>query len=122
TVVVRAFPHWEPLVELPVELNGSAKIEQTTEPATSESAVEMRRCDRKRFRFILRVFIVVPLFCFSLDLFSFRRGTAGNPARYNAEILDFLERPAVPPSEHYGMAGPDRFEQKGTKRTRATAW
>jgi hypothetical protein len=40
---------------------------------------------------------------------TFHRGTARNPARYNAENLDFFEEISVLPRWN--------FEQKGTKRT-----
>jgi len=33
------------------------------------------------------------------------------------EIWIFFKKLAVSPSEDYGTAGPDRLEQKGTKRT-----
>jgi len=33
------------------------------------------------------------------------------------EIWIFFKKLAVSPSGHYGMADPDRLEQKGTKRT-----
>ena len=33
------------------------------------------------------------------------------------EIWIFFKKLAVSPSGDYGMAGPDRLEQKGTKRT-----
>jgi hypothetical protein len=36
-------------------------------------------------------------FVFSLGLFVLSRGTAGNPARYNAESWDFSER--IDPSQ-----------------------
>jgi hypothetical protein len=35
--------------------------------------------------------VFIPPFCFSLVCFGFHRSTAGNPARYNAEILELLE-------------------------------
>jgi hypothetical protein len=37
------------------------------------------------------VFIVAPLFWFFFSLVGLHRGTAGNPARYNAENLELLE-------------------------------
>src|SRR5215831_7880919 len=39
-----------------------ASAKQTN--ATKANAGEIRRCNGKRFRFVLCVFIVVPLFCF----------------------------------------------------------
>jgi hypothetical protein len=42
--------------------------------------------------------VFIPSFYFSLVCFAFHRGTAGNPARYNAEHFNFFveTRLAVP--------------------------
>ena len=42
------------------------------------------------FVFMVIVSLSVWVFVVFLSLISFHRGTAGNPARYNVEILDFF--------------------------------
>jgi len=42
------------------------------------------------FVFMVIVSLSVWVFVVFLSLISFHRGTAANPARYNAEILDFF--------------------------------
>jgi len=47
------------------------------------------------FVFMVFVSLSVLFFVVFLFLFSFHRGTAGNPASYNVEILDFLSEPQI---------------------------
>src|SRR5438094_7085490 len=47
------------------------------------------------FVFMAIVSLSVWVFVVFLSLISFHIGTAGNPARYNVEILDFLSEPQI---------------------------
>src|SRR5262249_4921613 len=55
-------------------------------------------------------FIVVPMFGFLLVCFSYHRGTAGSPARYNTESLSFFEATRVWSPQRRVVASPRRPE------------
>ncbi len=74
----------------PSQVNGSASGRDNIGPDLLQGYSVTSFGGPDGFVFMVIVSLSVWVFVVFLSLISFHRGTAGNPARYNVEILDFF--------------------------------